>query len=117
MFRIVCFVEDKKLSDVMHVLAGKVITMDVPQPVVNASATGGKVTADSSGGTMSEMFIAHCVKKKIKEVQPKDVRAFLESVGRSPASCQHVLKQAVEHGKLKKRGRGLKAVYEVVGVK
>lgn len=109
------FVDDKKLPDFLHAMAGKIVSMDPPQPVVNASVgTDGKLNADTYGGTMSDMFIAHCRKNKIPSVTPSDVRAFLESVGRSPASCQHVLKQAVERGALRKKGKGLKARYEVV---
>lgn len=111
------FVEDKKLTDFLHAMAGRVASMDPPQPVINASVgTDGKLTADSHGGTMAELFIAHCVKNKIPRVTPADVRAFLESVGRSPASCQHVLRQGVEHRALRKKGKGAKSYYEVIGV-
>lgn len=107
------FVDDKQLPNVLRLLAGHIISMDAPQPVVNASVVKGKLQADS-GGTMTEAFIAHIHKTKLTAVRTKDVKQFLLALGKSESSCQHVLKQAVGLGALKKKGKGPGTFYEVV---
>lgn len=102
MFRLVAFVEDKNLAAVLHALAGKVKTLEVPQPVVNMTK-GGKAETD---GSLVALFIAHVYKQKIMKVTTADVRLFLETMGRSAASCQYVIKQAVKLGALKRHGKG-----------
>jgi xanthine dehydrogenase iron-sulfur cluster and FAD-binding subunit A len=111
MFRIECFVEDARLVQVLHALAGKVKAMDV-QPVVNATVdkSNGELKAITPGSVID--LFAKYLKENQEPVTVDYLRAFLGSIGRSPTSTQYVLRQAIERKLITKHGKGNAMTYE-----
>jgi hypothetical protein len=107
------FVDDKKLADVLRALSGKVHSMDPPQPVINATVRGGKLSEATEGSLLS-LFLAHIKKEKLKQVTLKDARRFLEGLGKSESSAGYVIKQAVMARALR-RSKTVKHAYDVIG--
>ncbi len=117
MFRIEAFVEDNKLPRVLHALTGLVQGQPSVQPVANAKTVNGKVVARVVNGDRIKILGQELRQRKMSEVRPADIKAFAVAHGLSEKSYSVILKQAIEHGLLKKK-RGTKAgnkiVYEVV---
>lgn len=67
MFRIVCMVEDRKLSKYLVATKGLIHSMELPQPVVNAVMGKGGSLAAASGGTVQERAAAHLIKIKAQD--------------------------------------------------
>jgi hypothetical protein len=113
MFRIECFVEDSKLVGVLHALAGKVKAMDV-QPVVNVATntSSGKIEG-ATPGRMVDLYAEH-LRTSNDAVNTDSVRAFLEGIGRSPTSAQHLLQEAVKHKLISRNGKGKGTTYRKV---
>jgi hypothetical protein len=103
MFRVVLYVEDKKLGDVLRNLTGT--RMEPPQFMVNAEVQKGKITAKSNGKLVT-MFIDYLIKSKVQTIKPKQVREWLTTQGMSALSASYVQKQAMAAGVLKRTGHG-----------
>jgi hypothetical protein len=103
MFRIVCFVDDKKLAKVKWLLHGHVYNM-TDAPVINAKREDRTVRAKASAGKRSEMFKHWLQRHKLKEVNPQMVRNFCESVGLSDGSYSAILTAATSQGFLQRIG-------------
>ena len=82
-------------------------------PVVNATVTNGKLTAET-GGTMIELFAQSLIDKPSGTIiTPEGIRQFCSSIGRSPASWRSVCVQAVEAGLIKSKMKGQYAIVHV----
>lgn len=120
MFRIAnVYVQDKDLASVLHALAGKVIKMDVPQPVANATVSrSGEIVAESSG-SLRDMFVQHLSTSREQEIKMRDVKAWLESKGKPVLSANYLIGAAQQMGVLKriktaKMGTGHPSSYQIV---
>lgn len=113
MFRVVFFCDDKKLAAVLHSLAGQVISMEPPQPVVNAEVKSKKFIIAKSNGKLASRFIDYLKTSKIQTFTPKDAAAWCEKHGASRSSYSYVLKLAIEAGLLKRTGASSASVYHV----
>lgn len=103
MFRIVCFVEDKKLAQAMHALAGIVTEMEVPTPVVNATTVKGKITA-TSGGTAIERLTVAIHGSDATTISSKDINSMFKKIGAVPSS--KIVSELVKGKVLKREHRG-----------
>src|SRR6478752_8784231 len=112
MFRVETFVDDKKLAQLLHALAGIAIGTPNIQPVANATAKGGKINATSD--ELCDLFKAYAKKHKLDKVKPADVRAFCKANGRAETSYGYVIKRLFECKMLKKHGTGTGMYYTVV---
>lgn len=114
MIRVECFVDDKNIAKVLHVLNGLVLNLQV-QPVVNAKKNGSKIVAETSGGTLLEFLEKHLNDTKTKEISPREIADVVESSGRSRKSYYYVTKQAIAAKLLKKKAgtTGKDSVYVV----
>lgn len=114
MFKVDCYVEDKNLASVLRSLSG--VAREVRAvPAVNAEPTkAGGVKAPTNGNLVA-MFAAKLKKIKAKEVTPDTARAFLKMIGASPASYGYLIKKAVEHGVLSRKGTGREVAYAFTG--
>lgn len=110
MFRIVAFVENKHVGDVLQAMIGKVIGQPQCQPVANAKLDKGKVKAVSDGSSVGK-FAAYLNEVKPDRLIAKDVRAILPKLGMSENSYSYLLKQAIEAGLLRKKGIGAGMYY------
>jgi len=115
MFRVVFFVDDRKLGDAVRSLAGLAIGNPEVQPVVNAEKGANGTLKALTGGTVAEQFIAYLRKTKAHEVRVSDAQAFLKSIGRSKGSATYMLMECVKAHVLSRRGKGTATVYTVRG--
>jgi hypothetical protein len=120
MFRVTFFVDDKKLGECLHGLAG--LAQGTPEvvPVVNAvaGANGSGPRAMTDSGKLVDMFADWLRKTKRKELRASDAREFMKSIGMSEASYTYMLGKARDQGLLKKTGTGTTAVvWKVVPAK
>lgn len=90
MFRIVCFVEDKKLAALMRMLPGYVFSMEAPQPVVEGADKTGLEVIEAMSGTFSV----------------KDVKEELRKHGLSPGSSSTFIASAAKDKIITKAGYG-----------
>jgi hypothetical protein len=111
-FRIEVFVDDKKLAAFLNAAAGLVASMSPPLPVVNLASNHTGLKAATTG-SLPQMIIAHLKQKKLTTVTAKQIREYVESIGRSPKSYGYILTHLKEHKVLKMtRERGK---YQVIG--
>jgi hypothetical protein len=114
MFRIEAFCDDKNLARVLHALAGLVLAAPKITPVANAQAKNGEVKAASSGEVLP-MLSSYLKKRRLDVVNATVVREFAVAHGYSAASYSHILKKATQARLLRKRGKGTKSSYAVIG--
>ena len=116
MFRIECFCDDRKVGDVLRLLAGLAVGQPVAQPVVNAAMKNGKMIAKTNGSPI-ELLRVWVKKSGLKAVSATDLKRFQVEHGRSPTGYSFLARQAQKAGLLKKspKGKGNKSRYEVVG--
>jgi len=113
MFRIETFVDDKKLSQLLHALAGIVIGTPNIQPVANGKVEKGKPVSTNSG-ELCDMFLAFAKKRKLTQFKAPEMREFCKVAGMSESSYSYILKRLHECKAIKKAGQGTKTVYTVV---
>src|SRR4249920_2361121 len=113
-FRIECFVEDKKLAEALRALAGLVRGQPSVAPVVNVSIKkNGKLEAESDGSLLG-MFAQHLSLFKGDKIPPKQVQEWLEEQGRAKASSSYLLRQAIGAKLLKREGKSSATTYRIV---
>lgn len=114
MFKIVTYVEDKRVGDVLRAIAGIVRGHPEVVPMVNAEEhpTTKKLVA-KTGGSLLEMFERHLIENKVEQLKPNDVRAFVKSCGKSPASAGHLVILAIKARLLRRTGMTATVVYHV----
>ena len=115
MFKIEAYVEDKRVGDALRALAGIVRGMPSCVPMVNVQEhpQTKKLTA-KSGGSMLEMLEKHLLENKVEKLTPDDVRAFVKTCGRSPASAVYLVGLAVKARLIKRIGKSSNTTYQVV---
>ena len=106
---------DKKAGDVLRAVAGLAIEAKAT-PVANAQVRNGKVEA-ASNGELVTLFTRYLSKRRIAEVNSDITREFCLSIGQSPDRYTYVLRKALEHGLLKRIGKGKASAYKVQGGK
>lgn len=106
-------IEDKKLAEVLTALAGKVLSMDIPQPVINAEKRDGKLFARTDG-SLTSVFRDYVTHTKLNNFGIAEVRDFLSKAGRPVSSAPGILKVAKREGWLKAKGTGKGTTYIVV---
>jgi hypothetical protein len=116
MFRIEAFVEDKKLGDALHALAGLVRGQPSVTPVTNVDDTAGGGPLRSNGsGNMVTMLGSHLRHVHKVRITAQEVGQWLKSRGFSPSSASYVTRQAID-AKILKRAHGnvSSGIYDVV---
>ena len=103
LFRFEVFCTSKQLGDALALLTARVTQITPPQLVVNAKRKGNGVTPVSSG-ELVEMFQNWLRQHKLKEINTKIAREFLEEHGRAPGSTSYLFNQARDRGLLKNVG-------------
>lgn len=98
MFRVTMFVDDKKLSELLHSAVGLAIGQPEIQPVANAQKKGGKVVAKTDGSSV-ERFLDHLKEHKITHFTPGQAKEILRQIGMKPSSISYMIKQ-LRHLKL-----------------
>jgi len=112
MFRIEIFCDDKNLARILQGLSGLILGQPNVQPVVNAKMANGHITAETSGDEL-EMWETHIRKHKITELSGTDAKEYFLTRGKSSTTYAYWLRQAVEAGILKRRGKGTGMKYIV----
>jgi hypothetical protein len=92
LFRVIIFVDDRKLSELLHKLPGLAIGQPEVMPVTNAQKKGGKVVAKSEGNS-SERFLEHLKAHKITTFNLEQAREAAKVIGISPSSAGYLIKQ------------------------
>jgi len=107
MFRVTFFVEDNKLSKVLHAVQGMVLNMEPPQPVVNATVEKGVVKAETNASSYKDMFLKY-VEKLPKDTvfTSKNIKQHLTQLGASASAYNHYVKAMKEAKLAKPRSRG-----------
>jgi len=114
MFRVEVFVDDKKLSQLLHALTGVVIGEPKVQPVVNGTVKKGKAVAANSGDPV-ELFRDYVRGHELTEIDASVMKAFAKFNGKSVNSYSHYIDKFKAAGILKKKTkRGNGVVYSVV---
>lgn len=116
MFHIEFFTEDRFVTALMRLLAGKTHNLKV-EPVVGVQKTGSGLKSTTVDGKIIDLLSAHLAKNNIKKINTDDMRKFLEGVGRSPGSATYLSQQGVDSHLLRKHGAGRGAYFEVVNPK
>jgi hypothetical protein len=114
MFRIEAYVDDKKLAEALRALAGIVRGQPAVQPVANIEDNSGKPKAASNGTTLA-MFEKYIRTRKPDTVlTPNDLRHWLKTNGKSPASASSLATDAVKARLLKRNGKTGNMQYHIV---
>jgi hypothetical protein len=102
MFRVQCFVEDKKLAMVLRGLKGIAYNVEaVPVDETPRKATNGSIGAINLKGR--------------KTIDRDEMKKILTAMGRSAASCNYAIKELIKAGRLRgPKGKGSQSYYEVV---
>ena len=109
MFRVVFFVEDNKLSKVLHSVQGLVLNMEPPQPVVNAMVVGTdkKIKQESAATSIKGKLIEYLGSIKGSRISITDMRKKWAEFGGLPTSLNGSLMTVlVEEKHLKRISRG-----------
>jgi hypothetical protein len=101
MFKIECYCDDKKLAKALWMLQTVGVYNVTSVPVVNATKTANG-SVRQAAGTMLEALAAYIKANKLKEVQPIDMKRFVEK--RGIRTYSNVLRDAVEAGMLRRIG-------------
>jgi len=113
MFRIECFVDDKKLPAALHALIGLSHGAPSVTPVANAIRTKNGLAAATSGKG-SDMFMAALKTEKVKEFRAAQAREIAKRAGLNAASTGYFLKNALQAGAIRKSGKGSNMIYRTV---
>jgi hypothetical protein len=105
MSRVVFYCDDRKVGQVLRILAGVALQTPEVTPVVNAQQKNGKLEQRTSGKA-SVMLAAHLRKHKKKTFGSEDIREFLVSIGRSEKSRGTVLQHMFDEKLAKRVGQG-----------
>ena len=103
MFKIEVMCEDKHLSTVLRLLAGKTYTPTVI-PVANAKAKGGKIVEAGQGEPLYVQWIAYITEQKLTTFTKQQLIAWLTARGSTATSAGYVLK-TLQVNKQIKRGK------------
>jgi|SRR6516164_4732151 hypothetical protein len=103
--RVLFYCDDRKVGQILRLLAGVALQTPEVTPVVNAKPKNGKLE-QSSNGNMLDMFAIFLKKKKLTEITPEIGREFCTSIGRSADSYGYLFKHARNAGLLRKLGKG-----------
>src|SRR5262245_687480 len=105
MFRVVCFVDDRKLGECLRVLAGLAHGHPEVQPVVNVEKHGSTLKA-ASNGNAADQFVVYARQHKLDTINAQVSKQWLRKMGRSELSSTYILTTATKQGALKKIGKG-----------
>lgn len=108
------FCDDKKVGDVLRALAGLVVGIPKPIPMINAENVGGKIRSEMRNGSMLSVFLAFLSKHKSDRITPKEIGAWLKTQGRSSSSASYLVRQARDAGAVRAIGKGAAVVYMIV---
>jgi hypothetical protein len=97
---------------VLRALTGLALGSPSVQPVVNAEQKNGRVVAASAGDLVA-LLSAHLKRNRLTEVKAAQIKEFAVANGYSESSHQHILKTAVAHKLLRKKGKGSGMTYTV----
>jgi len=104
MFRIEFFVDDKKLGAALVALMGLAHGQPSVQPVVNAVKNGNGLAAVSSGGAVTRVKDALKTMKKGTELETKQFKELLKTLGINPSGMSYYTKQLSKGGVIKRTG-------------
>lgn len=108
MFRVECFVDDRKLAEVLHRLSG--VAMNVQAvPVVNAAKKKGTLVASTEGNSAS-LLIDVMVKRKLTKFGTAELNEVAEQIGRAKGGLVSAAKRA---GWLSAKGSTSNRTYQV----
>lgn len=108
MFRVECFVDDRKLAEVLHRLSG--VAMNVQAvPVVNAAKKKGTLVASTEGSGAS-LLIDVMVKRKLTKFGTAELNEVAEQIGRAKGGLVSAAKRA---GWLTAKGNPSNRVYQI----
>jgi len=117
LWRLVMFCDDKRLPEVMRSVAGKVMNMEPPTPVQNASAKGGSVKS-LTNGDMVAVFIEYCAKNNIKSITRTELKDWLKARGKPGTYIAYFAQKMLGYGVAKKskagKGKGAPVRYDIV---
>jgi len=121
MFRVVFFVDDRKLGESLVRLQGLAQGAPEVQPLANAKVgRNGQLVAETSG-TIQDQFLKRVRDLGVAEVNARLAGEFLKSIGRSPSNATSLLSRLAKikmlHKVGGKSGRGNRATYRVVAPK
>jgi hypothetical protein len=112
-FKIEILCDDKNLARVLRALTGLALGSPSVQPVVNAEQQkNGRVVAASAGDLVA-LLSAHLKRNRLTEVRAAQIKEFAVANGYAESSHQHILKTAVAHKLLRKKGKGSGMTYTV----
>lgn len=102
------FVDDKHLPKVLTAMAGLVISMDVPRPVINAVVKNGKVAQASSTASFKGRLIEYLGTIKGTTITTTELKAKFAELGANPNSLNGALtSQLLDEKVLKRKSKGV----------
>lgn len=112
MFRLVMFVEDKKLAPVLNALSGLVLNMEPPQPVTNAvKASKNNIKQASGETTIKDRVIGMLKARSGQDITTQEIKEMTVQSGGQPTSNASYITSLVEERVVKRKDRG---VYHIV---
>ena len=113
--RVEFFCDDKRVGDALRRLVGIAIGKPEATPVINTEQKpNGQIAQATANGTMTDLYIAHIKKHRLKEVSVQAAREFLSESGvGSPASAGHMLKNLKKRKMIRLAADSPKAGYRV----
>lgn len=115
MFKVEFMVEDKRLGEVLQLIAGKVVDLK-QQPVANARVRNGHAVQIHAGGSLREALVAAVMKKfpevnKTKRFSNDQAKAVIEDLGGSSNSISNIIHILKSEKKIK--ASGTRGVYVI----
>jgi hypothetical protein len=111
--RIVFFCPDKKVGEVLRILAGIALQTPEVTPVTNAKVKRNGLVEDVRGGEAIDLFRKWIQERKLSEVNAPLGKEFCRTIGRAEGGYNNLFLAARKHGLLRKTGKGMKTVWKV----
>jgi hypothetical protein len=115
-FHIEFFTDDRFVTAIMRLLAGKTHNLKV-EPVVGVKKTSSGLISTTVDGKIIDLLSAHIAKNNIKKITGKEMSRFLEGIGRAPGSTPYLAKEGMKAHLLRKVGAGMGSYYQVINPK
>jgi hypothetical protein len=112
-FHIEFFTDDRFVTAIMRLLAGKTHNLKV-EPVVGVQKTSSGLKSTTPDGKIIDLLAAHLAKNNIEKINGREMSRFLEGIGRAPGSTPYLAKEGIKAHLLRKVGAGLGSYYQVM---
>lgn len=102
--------DDSKLAKVLTLLAGNIVDMSAPRPLVNAEVKQGKVKSKVSGINIKDRMIEKISQRNGGLITTDELKLLLHDAGGAPTSLNNMTKDIIDAGVMERQSRGVFSV-------